>query len=529
MSPDPIQPDAESELENESLALDHLKPDLKSKGSNSRARRWVFRLGAVALGLSVFAAAELLCMVFGWGEARPMDDPFVGFSDIHPLFELDAQKSRYQIAQSRRKFFAHDSFPAVKKPDTFRIFCLGGSTVQGRPFSIDTSFTRWLELSLNAGDTSRNWQVINAGGISYASYRLVPILQQCLEFEPDMLVICTGHNEFLEQRTYGDIKDGARYLDTLQYGASRLRTYTLLRQLIGGQTSPVAPDTPVGPNARSPKRSLLGPETEPLLDFNRGLEAYHRDEDFRAGVIQHYEFNLRRMIAIAKRAGVPVMLIRPPSNLKDSPPFKSQHRAGLTDDQSAQWKKLMGQARTELAQDPQQACELLKQALAIDDQYAMVHYQLGKCYEAMGQVGLARESFWLARENDICPLRMLEPMEKALAEVAAQTDTPLIDAHALLEKQSPIGILGDQMLVDHIHPSFKSHRAIADALAARMDSQGLFLPSLGWSDRRQMAYDKQLGSLDDRYFLKGRRMLRGLRAWAQGRADGPPIEQKLNP
>ncbi len=45
-------------------------------------------------------------------------------------------------------------------------------------------------------------EVINVGGISYASYRIAAILDEVLQHEPDLVVIYMGHNEFLEARTY---------------------------------------------------------------------------------------------------------------------------------------------------------------------------------------------------------------------------------------------------------------------------------------------------------------------------------------
>ena len=44
--------------------------------------------------------------------------------------------------------------------------------------------------------------MINCGGVSYASYRLGPILDEVLGYEPDLIMLYTGHNEFLEARTY---------------------------------------------------------------------------------------------------------------------------------------------------------------------------------------------------------------------------------------------------------------------------------------------------------------------------------------
>ena len=461
-------------------------------------------------------------MAFGWGRPADYDDPFVGFSAIHPLFVLDESGARYEIPKSRLKFFAPESCPAKKGPNTFRVFCLGGSTVQGRPYSKETSFTTWLRLSLEAADSSRDWQVVNCGGISYASYRLVPILEECLGYEPDLIILCTGHNEFLEERTYGDVKNAPPVVAVPHRMLARLHTYVALREGVRWITGERATTVPAN-------RVVLKDEADALLDYRRGIRAYHRDEAWRAGVIDHFRRNVRGMIGTAENAGVPVFVVLPPSNLCDSPPFKSEHRRDLSDEELDEWRSLIGQARGHYRDDLPASIRLLKKALALDRAYAATHYELAKAYEALGLQAQAREAFLEAREQDVCPLRILRPMEVALADAAREAGVPLLDAHALLEGECPSGILGNYYLVDHVHPSIPGHQRIAEGLTREMVAQGWVRPVTDWEAKRAAAYDRHEGSLDDFYFLKAERTLRSVRAWTQGRADGPPIESRWQP
>ena len=110
------------------------------------------------------------------------------------------RKARRPCRPLRWFGFRPDGFARENGPKEFRIFCLGGSTVQGSPFAIETAFSTWLELSLQAAEPKRQWDVVNCGGVSYASYRLVPILEEVLGYEPDLIILYTGHNEFLEDR-----------------------------------------------------------------------------------------------------------------------------------------------------------------------------------------------------------------------------------------------------------------------------------------------------------------------------------------
>ncbi len=138
------------------------------------------------------------------------EDPFVGFSSNAPLFvpAPGPRGSQWLVtAENKRGYFNVQGFPQTKAPGTYRIFTLGGSTTYGRPYDDKTSFSGWLREFLPVADNQRNWEVINAGGISYASYRVAHLMEELVNYQPDLFIIYTGHNEFLEERTYGQIRD----------------------------------------------------------------------------------------------------------------------------------------------------------------------------------------------------------------------------------------------------------------------------------------------------------------------------------
>ncbi len=173
----------------------------------------------------VFATAEGVLRLC-WTPPPP-DDPFVGFSAGVPLLVKQSDDGsadgsdngeRIGFHPAKLVWFNEQSFAAKKPPGTYRIVCLGGSTTFGRPFNDTTSFCGWLREMLPLVDSTTDWEVINAGGISYASYRVARVMQEFAEHDVDLFILYTGQNEFLEHRTYADLmqsSDAPRRLASL--------------------------------------------------------------------------------------------------------------------------------------------------------------------------------------------------------------------------------------------------------------------------------------------------------------------------
>lgn len=470
------------------------------KSLQSTRKKWGFRLASVALALMPFVLFELSLYLLGAGEPSEASTPSIGFEAIHPLFLLSDDGHRFEIAKSRQAYFYPDSFSARKPERGFRVFCLGASTVQGRPYSIETSFTTWLELSLTAAMPERESEVVNCGGVSYASYRLVPILREVLQHEPDLVVIYTGHNEFLEATTFGGVNRssvGSRTEALL----SNIRTYNLLRSA----------------TTRSREAALLPAEVDALLDYRDGLADYHRDDRWRDNTIAAYEVNLREMIRLTREAGVAVVLLDPVSNLKDCPPFKAEATAALSAAETYELNDLWTEARQ--VEDLDQRIQLLEAALAIDDRHASAHFMLAHAYLARHRLEDARRHFVLAKDEDVCPLRMIEPLHAVLRWVATDTKTPLIDLRRVFSKRSESDIVGDELLLDHIHPSITGHQLIAESIVMHLRETNLVATTGAWEPARDELYRQQRETLDAVYYARGEERLEGLIRWTKGRAS----------
>jgi len=466
----------------------------------SRRRLWLFRLMAVALSLSPLFIAEAVCRVLDVGHKQEHFHPEVGFEAIHPLFELSEDKTRFEIAENRLSHFRPDSFAATKGETEFRIFVLGGSTVQGRPYSIETSFTTWLQLSLNAAEPTRDWRVVNCGGISYASYRLQPILSECLKHEPDLILIYTGHNEFLESQTFANLEKNANWISTGNDALSNSRFYNLVRQRFRGSEE------------FTESQEVLPAEVSARLDYQDGLKEYRRDPIWRQNVIEQYRNQIRAMHHEIKEAGVRVFFLNPTENLQ-TPPFKSV--LGDTSEDVAKQKqieRLISMAAETKEHDS--AIAILDQAIELDEHFALTYYHIGLRYAELGDYDKAKTAFTKAIEEDICPLRMLPSMHADLREEIEAS--LLIDIQSRFESESVGGITGDAMFVDHVHPTINGHQIIAEEVMNRMSEAGIVTPQPDWHKQRELTYQSHLDSLNFAYFERGRQQREGLRRWTHG-------------
>jgi len=450
-------------------------------------KKTVFSLVTIVL---FFALLELILMVAGVRSVLHEEDPYLGFSSRIPLFVDADGGTMLERAGNKERFFNPQQFAKRKADDTFRIFCVGGSTTYGRPYDDSTSFCGWLRELLPAADSSRHWEVINAGGISYASYRVAMLAEELTAHDPDLLIVYCGHNEFLERRTYSGIIETPAALRGTTLWLARTRVYSLLLRTLGARAAPASQDA---------ERELLPAEVEAILDDTVGPSDYTRDDEQKAKVIAHFRFNLARIVDTARAAGADVILVRPASNLRDCSPFKSEHGDDVPQAERRRVEEKLAAAREILAQGrPDEALEVLDGALAADERHAHLHFERGRALERLGRSPEAKVAFTRARDEDVCPLRALSVMEEIVTAVARERDVPLTDFTSLVESRSEAGIPDESLFLDHVHPTIEGHRLLALAILETMEDRRMLSMEPSWTDEKVDTIREQVEARIDR-------------------------------
>jgi tetratricopeptide (TPR) repeat protein len=446
-------------------------------------------------------------------------DPYVEFDSEAPLFVEQSQDDGtiLKTAVDKRSFFNLQEFHRDKPANTIRVFCLGGSTTYGRPYDDRTSFVAWLRELLDGADRDRQWEVINAGGISYASYRVAAVMDELCKYSPDVFVVYTGHNEFLEERTYQDLRARRQGTHRLNVMLRKTRTYSLVQMLLYDE------------NSQADRRYRLSAEVDAILDHAAGPNSYERDEQLRADVLEHFEFNLVRMVETARSVEAEILFVTPAANLKDFSPFKSEHGSNLDDRGLQKWSESFAEAiALEESKNLEAALVALKEANRIDSRHADVHFRRGRVLFAQRRFAEARAAFRRAIEEDVCALRALPEIERIVERIANSHGVPLVDFDSILQSDSLSqyghDLPGNEYFLDHVHPTIESHCLLATAIVEKMSERGIVTLNKSWREDAVALASKRITSrVDPELRSRALTNLAQVLSWAGRQSEAGPI------
>lgn len=431
-----------------------------------RSHRRLFRLVTVALvPLLALALIEGSLRLAGHGYSSGFFRR--GMAEGRPVL-LDNEKFGWRffgpdIARAPRPM----SFPAIKPPKTVRIFVLGESAAFGDP-QPEFGLPRMLEVLLRARWPERRFEVVNAAMTAINSHVLLPIARDCAQADGDLWVIYMGNNEVVGPFGGGTVF-GPQIPRLALIRASLALNATRTGQFLAG--------LPRLWRERPPDRS----EWQGMRMFIE--HQLPRDDPRMARVYAHFERNLADILEIGRAWGVKLVVSTVASNLKDCPPFASMHRPGLTAAQTGEWGRLYQRGVDAAAQGKHtEAVDAFEAAARIDDQFAELQFRWARCCLALGREPEARQRFALARDADALRFRADSRINDLIRKAARDRERDgvfLVDAEELLSRQSPQGLLGEELLYEHVHLNFHGNYALARILAEQVARA---LPDSGTGD-----------------------------------------------
>lgn len=396
---------------------------------------------AILTVVGFFVAAELALWAVGVRPLIAERDPYGGFSSAIRVFEKDETRGVWHTPpRAVRHSFAYQEFAIDKPENGFRLFTLGGSTAVGFPWGAEVAFTHLLGVALAQEWPDREVEAVNAAAMSYGSHRLRILTDEILDHDPDLLIVYTGHNEFVERTFYRDQLHGTDSRGAVRGVLFRSRLASAIERLLAPEPEPAL----AGEEREA--TALLGLDVE--RDYSTEVGSAERKEAVRL-----FEENLRAIVAAAADAGVPVVLCSVPSNLRDWKPNQSHFSAERTAADRTRVQDLIERSGL----DPQAAVEATRMA----PEYAAAWFAAGRAHLASGELDEARDSFRLARDRDARPSRAIDAINDAIARVASGTGARFLDVASRIDERSPHGIPGYDQFEDYVHLKPDAHREVA--------------------------------------------------------------------
>ena len=392
--------------------------------------------------LLFFVVVECLLWGLGVETLIARRDPSAGFSGLVSVYVQEDDRYRTR-ASLRLRTFNDQAFPVDKAAGETRIFVLGGSSANGFPWNADAAFSGVLHDVLAEVYPDRHFEVINAAGISYAMHRLNLVAEEIVGYDPDVLVIYSGHNEFVERSFYEALKNRGATQNRLEHALAHTRIYSALARTLTEAR---------GTGSKGKDQFGMTVRREQNLKFT---------EQEKQAIVDDFRDTLQQLVRRAQDRNVRVILATVPCNLRDWAPESVASLRGDEAERST-WVAAFndGQRKVDGGQF-QEAITALEQAATIAPQHAETHYLLGKAFEGTETWQRARVAYERACDCDASPDRRLSAVNDAIREVARNEGVRLLDVDRIFQDQSDHGLVGFNLIEDYVHPNKTGHHLIA--------------------------------------------------------------------
>jgi lysophospholipase L1-like esterase len=385
----------------------------------SPRKRRLFGLLALLLPLLLVILAEVALRLAGYGGYPPAMrrvGPVAGGELV--ITDQEGAVSYFFANKERPGYNDQYSFLDPKPTNTFRIFLVGESAMKGYPQPRNLASSAFLQAMLQDAWPERRVEVINLGTTAVASYPVLGMMTEALDYEPDLIIIHTGHNEFFG--TYGVASIGQAGAKPWMLGATRFLHSLALMQGV---------EKMLRPKADAGNRSLM--------EIMVGQAFVAPDDWRRKAAANNLHHNLAAMIERCRERNVPVLVCTLPSN-----------EAGLAP---------VGRA-------PQSGA-----AKAGPD--ALEQFNLGKAASVAGKSAEALQHFIQARDLDTMPWRATSAAQDAVRRAAREHNVAVCDLEQAFRDASPGGVISWELMDDHVHPTLRGQALMAETFVRSLTQQ----------------------------------------------------------
>lgn len=384
----------------------------------SKGKEIYFKAAALSLPLVFLCFIEILLRFFDYGFDPSLfikDPDQQGYLMMNPTASYKFFSTSANATQGNR-----ERFGIVKSKNTFRIFVIGESTTAGYPYMHNGSFHRWLQYRLMHQYPSLNFEVINVSLTAVNSYTVLDFAKQIVNYEPDLVLVYTGHNEY-----YGALGVGST--SQIKGNSTWIKLVIKLRELKLVQLL----DRVIEATAK-----LFGKRIDKRENLMKRMvtnqQIPYQSADFNRGIAQ-FNSNMDELCQLLSKKHIPTVISTLVSNEKDLKPFISAGKFS-----------------------------------------AQNHYANGKKLYANGDFKAAKMNFVLAKEYDQLRFRAPEAFNQIIKKLCRQyPGIYLADTHAMFQKNEVGGIMGKETILEHVHPNLLGYAIMSESFYQQISNRNL--------------------------------------------------------
>ncbi|MEX0719649.1 MAG: tetratricopeptide repeat protein [Balneolaceae bacterium] len=329
-----------------------------------------------------------------------------------------------------------DVFLREKPKNSYRIFAMGGSSAAGYPYSYNGTFSRVVDDILTDAMPEHNVEVVNVATSAISSYTLYDQVDEIVEQKPDAIMIYAGHNEFYGALGVGSNENLGAFPGFVRFylKLQRYKTFLFLRDVMVNSGKWLT-----GFFVEDEMANMGGTLMERIIK-SQSIELNSTEHEL---AMKQFRSNLGAIIEQFGEYNIPVFIGTIASNVKDQPPFVSIESSGLPAAQS-----------------------VFQEAQAL--------------YQA-GDTLAAKEKFEFAKDLDGLKFRAPSQINKIIQSLPQEfPNVKIVRAHEDFEKASPDGIIGNSLMLEHLHPNqsgyFLLGRSFSESLLSSLTENGLISP-----------------------------------------------------
>ena len=369
---------------------------------------------------------------------------------------------RYFVPQ-----IASGSFEVAKSSNTIRVFILGESTSAGFPYEYNATPSYILQKRLEAVFPERNFEIVNVSLTATNSYTVLEFIDELVKYKPDAFIIYSGQNEF-----YGALGVGStislgneRWLIRTYQGLWKFKTFILLDDILTAVSGWVR-GVNTGPLSGTMMQQMA---KDKAIPFQGNLYKTARDA---------FAKNLLGSVEIASENDVPVIISTLVTNERGIPPFLSIHQEFLHETEKTEVTSLIQAGdRLRKAKDYPAATGVYRKIVAVDSTWAMAYFRLGECYDEISKFDSARMAYDKARDLDGLRFRASSEYNEIIRRLAKAPNVIVADADSAFRANSPNGIVGKELLWEHVHPNLRGYMLLSRTWFDALTKSRLFSSS----------------------------------------------------